>query len=218
MAKPTIIHTGAWGKLRLMLDPKKFKAKLEKNVRKATMMNCALVEREIRKGIQSGSWSKNAQLTVMLKHSSKSLIGPGDAELFKAVTSELIDSFNAFVGVKRMSGVFNVAAAIHEGATISVTKKMRGLFLVLAAASRGEKVTLSDRAQELMAQLGNSGEIRPLKASTSTIIIPPRPFIRQAFENPKVKAKIQANWHKAVDNTFKPPKVKAPKKIEPTEG
>jgi hypothetical protein len=206
MPKTTLVPTGAWGKLRLMLDPKKFKAKLEKNVRKATKLNAALVEREIRKGIQSGSWSKNAQLTVMFKHSRSPLIGPGDAELFKAITSEMVDSFTAFVGVKRMSGMFNVAAAIHEGSTIAVTPKMRGLFLVLAAASRGEKVGLSGRAKEMFDMLGGAGEIRPLKDSTSTIIIPPRPFIRMAFENPTVKAKIQANWQKAVAATFSVPK------------
>ena len=135
----------------------------------------------------------NAPLTIAVKGSSKPGVDKG--ELFKAITYKVLSPYTAEVGVLKGDKTVNIAIAFHEGATIPVTPAMRGLFAALASASQGKATNLGPRAQELF---GRYKGWKGLRASTTHIKIPGRPFIRKALEDPANKARVYQNWHQAL--------------------
>jgi hypothetical protein len=190
-----IKFTGMKGALDA-LDPKKMTKALRKHLRRATRLNGKLGERAIRKVIQSGEgMERNAALTHSIKGDNSPLVG--DSTLFNNITSKAISDVQVFVGVLRTSQAFNVAAIIHEGATVAVSPAMRGLFFILWKASTGDfpSADLSGRAADLFSMFQ---DWKPLKQSTVVIVIPPRRFIHQAWSSPDLKKQAQANWAKAI--------------------
>jgi hypothetical protein len=190
-----------WKRYAKALDPKRFKAALRRNMRKASILNGKIVEAAIRSAIRGGGFEKNAALTVMIKGSSKPLVDRG--ELFKAITSVVIGDAKVFIGVVQTNEFYDLAMAIHDGANVKVTPAMRGLFFVLWQASIGkmDPTKLSGRAAELWERA--PGGWLPLKASTSNIIIPERRFIESAFEDGALKDQILANWNMAFKATMR---------------
>ena len=182
-----IKYTGDWKGFAALLNPVAFTTRLEREVRRATIINARLVVREIRSEIKSGVPPKNAKLTLLLKKGNKTLVGD-DANLWNSVGHELIDSFTAFVGViksgrgKSAEDMVNIAEALHEGATIKVTNKMRGWFIAQSKKT--------------------GGAVRPLKPTTKVIVIPGRPFIRNVIKRVEVVRTINYNWSTAVSNAL----------------
>jgi hypothetical protein len=170
--KTTFEMTG-WKKLKTIFSPADFGAVLVPNLRKATAYNAQLVRKEIRQRIVDMKYSPNAKLTIMLKGSSKPLVGM-DSALFNGVTTTVVNEKTAFVGVLRQArhgnqtGLANLAEMLHDGMTIQVTPKMRHLFLLLFEASQGrlDPSKLTGRAAELWEQLKGKGTIYPIRPST----------------------------------------------------
>lgn len=180
-----------------------FNAALKKNIKRATTLNAMLAAKEMRRVITAGVPPGNADLTVAIKGSTKTLVDQGD--LFQAITYRSTGPMEAFVGVFRTSDVFNVAAIVHEGATVNVTPAMRGLFFMLwkaseAAEGRGKMPTLTGRAADLWSR---NQVWRPLKKETRAIVIPGRPFAEKAFRNPALRKQAEKNWAEAVQSTFR---------------
>lgn len=210
MAATTFEMTKSWGKLRMMLDPTKFKAALDSNIGKATLFNAKMVEREIRQRIVAKKYAAGAPLTALIKGSSKPLVD--HADMMNACAHEIINSGQAWVGVKRTAvggaypgGVFNLAVALHEGTTITVTPAMRGLFWMLFRATRAKDPSkLDGRALEIYSLWARSGStpIYPLKETTTQITIPPRPFIRAVFDDKIIADRCKKNWEKAVNSAI----------------
>jgi hypothetical protein len=191
-----------WKKLEQALAPGHAGKIIRKHMRRATMLNGKVAERQIRESIKSGRYDGNAPLTTALKGGDKPLVGP-TAQMFGAITSRAITDLSVFIGILRTADVYNIALAIHQGTAIKVTKKMRGLFFVLWLASNGsiDPSTLSGRAAELWEQM--SGGWLPLKPGTKVITIPGRPFIKQAFADIRLRRKVKENWQMALKMGFK---------------
>jgi hypothetical protein len=194
-----------WQKLKAMLNPTEFTGTLDKNLKKATAYNAKLVRRKVREVMKANEFSPNAQLTIAIKHSSKSLID--NADLFNAVSDVVVDAKTAFVGVlRRVRGgqMANLAAILHEGAMIPVTENMRILFFSLYQAYHGKisPSKLEGRAAELWEE--SKGEVRflPLAKGTTHIVIPPRDYFERAFEDKQLLAELKGNWQAAVKGTF----------------
>jgi hypothetical protein len=179
-----------------------FHATLRKQLRRASILNGKLVERRIRELIRRGGFEKNANLTVALKGSSKPLVDSG--QVFQFITSKVIDDTTVFVGALRTDDHYNIIETIHNGATIPVTPAMRGLFFVLWQAGKGAMPLskLEGRAAELFRRMPGDGW-RPLRDSTTHIIIPPRPFIHKAMEDAMLQLKVKENWVMAVQSAMK---------------
>lgn len=192
---------------RNVTDANAFSRRLKNNVRRATALNALAAAKKMREVIQSGNFKANAPLTVALKGSSKPLVAGGD--LFQSITVQQINEDEQFVGVLRTEGDFNLVAILHQGATIPVTPAMRWMFLLLAKASEGlmDPSKLEGRASELFAQFQGW---KPLAASTTTIVIPERPFVRIAFEAPDLIALCKANWAAACQAALNPKKKTEP--------
>jgi len=199
--------TGQWKRLGMLLDPNAFQGRLARHVERATQLNALLVQREIRKYIQTGrgGYAANAPLTTALKQSSKPLVD--DADLFGAIATRKIDPYRAFVGILRQSRdrsgnrMVNLAVALHEGTSIPVTPAMRGLFYALHAVSTGQadSSTLTGRAKEIWERVGGKGVVvLPLKPSTVAIVIPSRPFIKKVVEQESIIHQCRDNWTRAV--------------------
>lgn len=189
-------------RMRRAVDPARFQEAMNRHVPRATMLNAHLVQKEIRETIRSGLFHPNAALTIAIKRSSKPLVDTGHG-LFQAVNIEQVNDYKVFVGVLKSDDFYNVAIAIHDGATVKVSEKMRGMFYVLWKASTGQipPSELTGRAAELWSR--KPGGWLPLKQSTTAIIIPARPFMVKAFSNPELRAMVQRNWHAALAASFR---------------
>lgn len=186
-----------WVKLEAALDPAKMDATMKRHLRRASGLNGKLVQAAVRSEISGGKFAPNRPLTVALKGGrNEPLIGNSD--LFNAITSKVIGDTQVFVGVLRTDDVYNIAVAIHDGREIGVTSAMRGLFFVLwqASVDPAQVAKLKGRAKDLWETM--PGGWKPLKPSTRAIIIPSRPFIKQAFKAVGLKKKVQDNWRMAL--------------------
>ena len=204
MSKTQFKLTGKWKKLTALIDPARFEGALKKNVGRATEWNARLVAKEMRARITAGKYTGNADLTMVLKGSEKPLAGREGA-LFQAITHVRDTPFRAFAGViRRREGdveITDIAVTIHEGVTMQVTPAMRWMFESLARATEGrlDPSQLRGRAAEIFEELPEGTRIYPLKDTTDSIVIPPRPFMRLVFEDGAMLAKVRRNWTAAVD-------------------
>jgi hypothetical protein len=147
---------------------KTFNARISSGIRNGEARAGMVIVAAIKKGIQSQSpgGSKFTGLhpyTIATKGSTKALVDKGT--LLRSITWKRVQDFVIFVGVlrkaKNRDGVplVNLAKMLEEGATLDVTPEMR-------------------------AYLASNGFI--LKPSTTTLHIPPRPFIKPVLRNPKI--------------------------------
>jgi hypothetical protein len=174
-----------------------------------------LVGRSVMRGvIQRGVPPPNAHMTVILKGSSKPLVGK-TARLWKSVTSKVEKSGGwptaVHIGVMRTSGPEHVKIAkiVHNGTEITVTKKMARMFDLLNRHSdphaymrngKPPPPLTSPRARELLA--GATGPIPSLREGRK-IVIPARPFALITMTNPKFRAAVKREFGGAVRKTFK---------------
>ena len=180
-------RTGDWDKLARTLDPQRFRAALESEVGQATRRNALFVRTEIRDRIRGRRYTANAALTVAVKGSSTPLVD--SALLLQNVTDRILSPFEAIVGVMRGASskdggdLVNLGIVLHEGTTVRVTAAMRRFFYAKAAEQPGKWL--------------------PLRASTTAITIPGRPFVRDVAEDQAVRDQVEQNWQAAVERSFR---------------
>jgi hypothetical protein len=191
-----------WKKWEHAIDPAVMKAKLRRNLFRATTKNGLIAVATIRNTIKAAGFEENKPLTVMIKSSSKPLVDHG-ASLFQAITHRVVDDTTVFAGIIQTSGEYNIALALHEGAIINVTDEMRGMFFYLWQVSSGALPPdrLQGRARELWERA--PGGWYPLQPGTSSILIPSRPFIQQAFADRGMRMKARENWQNAIKQTMR---------------
>lgn len=194
-----------WVQLDKALEPGPFKKAVLTHLHRASILNGKIAEAEIRNTIKRGHFIRNAPLTRAIKGGGKPLVGyrPG-AQLFGSITSKSSKSaMEVFVGVLKANEFYNVAYTLHQGVVIKVTEKMRGMFFVLWLASIGKKEPseLTGATRELWDQ--KPGGWMPLKKSTASIFIPPRPFITAALRRKSFQKTAKANWEKALAAAYK---------------
>jgi hypothetical protein len=191
-----------WKAFGKAVDPRELDRVMRRNLRRATALNGKNLERTVRKKIQGGKFTPNADLTIAIKGSSKPLVDTGH-RLFQAVTSRVVDEFTVWVGIQFKDRFYNVAKLLHDGGAIGVTDRMRGLFYVLWLASIGAipESELTGRAAELWAR--KPGGWFPLSDNTRAIMIPSRPFLAQAIEDARLRRVARANWVAAIKAAFR---------------
>lgn len=200
--------TPDWNRIIHHWDGRRFRTKLRKHVGKATNDAARLIEREIKKRIRSGQFVKNAPLTQLLKRGRRPLIEKGELVRRKIVHRRLAWD-RAWVGVPRSVAKFGLIVADHGGPNgtqptlIPVTKRMRFMFTMLSWKSHGWDVNLTGRALELWNKNPNI-KWRALSKSTTHIVIPPRPFIRDVWLDQRVMQNVVRFWTDAVIQALKP--------------
>ena len=171
----------------------KFRKRLQRNIRQATMRNALDAEKAIRGVIRSGVLAPNRPRTRLIKGSSRPLVDDGD--LLASITHKIRRfGFEAIVGVLRKRidkgeggaprDIRNLAFILHEGAVMTVTPKMRRFF---AWKSRMEPEVWF-----------------PLAASTTVLAIKGRPFFKIAIrQNRPLRERIKSRWRKAVGRALR---------------
>jgi hypothetical protein len=181
--------------LKKMLDANRFTKEFKKQIKQATKVNALTAADAIKVAIaQQKVGDPNHPLTQILKGSSKPLIDSGD--LSASINGKAVNWNLAFIGVlkekrkkglpfaskKALLGQITIAALLHEGVDIKVTDKMRRFFTIMA--------------------MKHPGKIKPLKAGTTTIHIPGRPFLEEAFALELINI-YKSNWEDAINETFR---------------
>lgn len=207
--------TGNWEQFSKITSPRRFSSTLKDTVGKATKANAELVAEEAQKNIKSRKYSANAGLTILLKGGKQPLVESGALhEALGSISLRLNSWKTAYIGIKRKGDdKVDVASVVHNGAIIKVTDKMRDMFALLYRVGRGQedRNKLKGRAAEIAKKLGSRlKELRPIKNSTTSIVIPSRPFLSDVFKNKTVMAKIRNNWASAVETSIKAYKVARP--------
>ncbi len=167
-----------------ILNPRKFKFKLEKNIKRAMTRIGVFGQSEIVDAIDRKIFAPNAPLTVALKGHSTPLVGEAPGALRQSIDFDVPKWNIVDIGVLRRrtqpggdgkpDDIVDIAAAVHEGATIKVTEKMRLFFAAIQ---------------------------HPLKASTTVIVIPGRPFLRVLLSRRSIRF-MKKEWEVAVQRTL----------------
>ena len=184
---PASLQIRGFTRLRNRLDPVKVNRRMIKAVKKATIKNGLIAEGAIKLGIDSGlGMAPNSSMTTAIKGSSRPLVDAGD--LKSSVDNKVTRYDQVVIGVLknatkrdpdtgRVTKIKEVAAILHQGATVTVTDKMRRFFFAMAKK--------------------HPGKWHPLSAGTKVLVIPARPFLKFAIEK-KQKVKYEKNWNEAV--------------------
>ena len=157
-----------------MLQPKPFEARLKRQVKQSMDLVGLLAADSIIRGIDqrqpppgmdNPSQYPNRPRTIAMKGNDTPLVGEAPASLRASITHKVAAWDEVIVGVLRRrtekggdgkpDDVINIAAIVHEGATVPVTPKMR----------------------VYMAAIGF-----PIDPSTTKIRIPGRPFLKSALK------------------------------------
>jgi len=178
---------GDWKRLEKTLDG--IQRKIEAAMRKATRKNALLLERHIKKGIQTSkpaggkSLAPLHPLTIQLKGSSKPLVD--NADMLNAITHKMVGKTDAVVGLLR-----NVPKKGATGAAI-------GLVNLGWIHEHGWAIRVTPKMREYLASQG-----MPLKATTTHIKIPARPFVRPVFEDKKVQREFVRIYKDAIESVL----------------
>lgn len=168
-------------RLGRVLNPRRVNRALAKNVKNANQLLGTWMVDEIRRGIREKRYVSNSPLTKILKNSDMPLVDHGD--LLGSAAYDHKGPWAFEVGVVKKSGKgANVAMILHEGATISVTDQMRAYFRWLAHHTKGQ--------------------VKPLSSRTTTIVIRPSPYLRDAVFSRRALLKVQEEWMKAIKLSF----------------
>lgn len=191
-----------WPRLELGFDGRKFKGVSRKHLRVATQRNGAIAVSAVRRVVRAGGFEPRAALTIHISGSGKRPLVDSATRLFQGLTAVVRSDTRVFVGFKLGNPAFGAAVAVHEGAIIKVTDKMREMFRILWLASMGtiDPSILTGRAAALWER--KSGGWLPLNAATQLIVIPARPFIKKAFADTKLKARVKRNWEIAIQKSL----------------
>lgn len=185
-----------WKTFSVILQPERIKRRLKKEVSKANTKIGRVVRKQIREEIKSGNYDKSAGLTVAINHSKKPLRG-----IYKHIKVKKLTWNMYFIGVKKDNEQFQLLKAVHDGSTIGVTDKMRTMFRMLWFASKGslDPARLTGRAGELWK---SNQTWYPLRSDTSSISIPERPFIENAFKRSELKLEAKQLWENAIQESL----------------
>ncbi|KKN36509.1 hypothetical protein LCGC14_0772950 [marine sediment metagenome] len=163
-----------------ILNPRRFKQSLEKNVKRSMTRIGVFGQSEIVDAIDRKTFAPNAPLTVALKGHSTPLVGEAPGALRQSIDFDVPKWNIVDIGVLRRrtqpgedgkpDDVMDIAAAVHEGSTIKVTEKMRLFFAAIG---------------------------HPLNPATTVIVVPGRPFLRVLLSRRSISF-MKREWEKAV--------------------
>ncbi len=207
MAKGGVKLDKNWDELLDTLDWPKF----EKRIGRAVAVAHGRIGREFqgtaRRAIRSGDYAPNSPMTVILKGSSKPLVHRGD--LVQSITYDQPDPFQLRLGIMRSGATdkeINVALVLHEGATIDVAKHPKVRMAVWAKIKdamgqyqRSDKRYKKARAIKGAAALLGTGA---KGGSKDVWVIPARPFLIAAVDNPVFERFIADQYIAAVEAAF----------------
>lgn len=161
------------------LNPHKLMAKLRPLFRKQNKKMGLILKRKLVQEIKNAKgFAANAYATAQFKGSSNPLVAHGTLRM--NCGNRLEGSFGFIVGTTRRNrkGV-DIAAVLHEGAKIKVTPKMRNVWLALCTKTEMR--------------------VKPLRASTTHIIIPARPYLKKALiDDESVGRMVVLGWKEAM--------------------
>ena len=173
--------TGDWPTMRQLFNARGFQSRWKLNMNKyLKAMGIATQGLMTKIILRDKPFVENAALTGIIKQESTPLVQEND--LVQSINWE-IKGEQVFIGVLRGSGNFNVAAIVHEGATIPVTKKMRGYFIFLHS---------------------QNPKIKVLSPKTTKIIVPGRPFSKTTLEDPRLEPFVKKQAETLVLNALNP--------------
>lgn len=202
----------ARGGLRISIGPEidewkkwvlAFDGELKIGAEKGTKKAVQFVIAEIQNRIRAGRYRKLSPLTRMMRtlegYSTTPLLRrgalvrsiTGDVETAWKASVGLLSTFGSQRGRDPTTGKFkkgeqresNLGRLLHDGGLIKVTDKMRQAF-----ARRMKRAALKNNASLLPPQKKGKGYIK----------IPPRPFIKDVFDDPAVMKKIEEIYYQEI--------------------
>lgn len=209
MPQEGIVFTGDVEEFRKFTNGEAFNGVLQKHVRKALIKASLLLLKEIKQRIRDKKYEKNSTLTIRLMGGKKDVPLAKKLNLFRAMAYKLNGIWMSEVGflssAKSTGGatgksidIKKVVELMHSGYTINVTPKMLAAIFKSFDKMRTKKGRHTKNARETLAFFQNKG------GGGKTIWrVPPRPFMTEVLNDPKVDLMIRQCWREALEGTFK---------------
>jgi len=196
----TIRMTGQWRELRDCIDPRKFTQRVQAKV-DAMMKKHAKAVAAKAKEMQG--LAANGPMTQFIKGRNEPGVRTGRLKSSIRVIS--FGKMSYWVGVPKSSPAYKEAVLLSDGAVLPVTEEMRSMFLMLWACSEGKAQpdALHGRAAELWKQ--RPGGWLPLKEETTHLIIVPRKFMEEAWQDVQLSYDLAGQLTKAVQAALTAP-------------
>lgn len=188
--------TGNWKGLTALLD-----RRTTKSVDDAVLRASAeTIKDTIVKGFDE--LEGNAKLTIALK--GRDDPGRDSDDLISSIKVIFLPRRRGlWIGIEATSPAAQYARIVADGTQIEVTDAMRGMFFLLWQVSEGRRdpSILTGAAADLWNRM--PGGWLPLKPETTHIIIPPRPWIRNALAKLQSSGKLTAIQQAAVTKALR---------------
>lgn len=121
MASGGIRLSREWREFIDSMDPRAFETRLARALTVAGTRSGQRFQRSARRAIRSRKYAPNSPITTIIKGISTPLVAGGD--LFQSLTYRVASPYEVQLGIQRRTvgerGI-NIAATLHEGATINV--------------------------------------------------------------------------------------------------
>lgn len=180
---------------------------LEREIKKATIKNSLLVIREVGKKIRAKDFEENSPLTLALARNTIPLLK--EKNMLDALSFQLRSSFVSEVGfIKNAQStggttgntieMKKLVELMHTGYVIKVTPKMIAAIMAALNNRKTKRGNLTGRARKALHAIGENeggGGVKQFR-------VPPRPFMIQVFEDPRLIAEIKANWNEALQRAW----------------
>lgn len=207
MAIASFQITGDFKKFGQFMSSPRLRNNLEREIKKATILNSLLLIREVGKKIRAKDFQENAPLTLALSRNTTPLLK--EKNLLDAMSFKLRNSFVSEVGwIKNAQSTGGVTGQTIEmkklielmetGYVIKVTPKMVAAMMAALNNRRTKKGSLTGRAKKALRAINSTrggGGIKNFR-------VPPRKFVSEVFEDPKIIQQINDNWNKALERAW----------------
>ena len=175
-ATAAIQYKGDWKAFEKFLDYKWGK-ELRDEINRATKKSCLYIISEVRRRIHNREYTENKPSTIRAKSSARTGGGTqSDTPLIDQGTMVRALSFNMVAQMSYLVGFIKDQKTTDGRST---------LFEVIPALHDGATITQS------------------VKGKTRIIRIPPREFLKNVWEDPKVIAIVNKNWEFAIGKVLK---------------
>jgi len=199
--------TGDTIKFDKFLLSRRFRKNLEREVRKATILNSLLVIKAMGRKIRDRSFKDNTDLTLALTRGQIPLLK--DKNMLDAMSYQLQNAFVSEVGWlegrESTGGVTGqtiqmqkLVELVNEGYMITVTPKM---IAAIMAALRNRK-TKSGRLTKKAKTALDAFEGTEGGGGRGQWKVAARPFVEQVMTDPELIKTIRKNWSEAIERAY----------------
>jgi len=195
----TVRMEGDWKLFKKFLMSARFRANLEREIKRATIRNSLILLKMVKLNIRGKNFAEKAPLTLAFSMSNVPLID--EQNLWNALNFKLHSSWKSEIGIlgnqnstgskfgknSQTIGMQNLVKLMEEGYTVTVTPAMRKA-IAAALAEKSKQDVFKGSAST---------------SKTTTYRVPSRPVLTDTWKDPSIDNELKRNWILALERAWK---------------